>query len=60
MTQQYAVRQINDLGSVQGCETVADTEFAVANFNLSRLPIVLGFGLCMPASCQELDYDRTA
>ena len=60
MTSLYGARYINDLGSYSGCQTLAPhAEFAVANFNLSRLPIIVSFGFCLPSECSQLDYTRT-
>ncbi len=59
MSQIYGGRFINDLGSYQGCKQFyPQAEFAVANFNLSRLPVVVAFGICMPAECKQADYDQ--
>ena len=53
MTSIYGARFINDLGSYQGCKELGPehADFTVMNFNLSRLPIIVGFGFCMPAQC---------
>ena len=60
MVQQYGARFINDLGSYTGCQQVEGASFIVANFNLSRLPILVGFGVCLPEECGRREYEAVS
>jgi hypothetical protein len=56
-----SVHGINDLGSFTQCSgTLGDyADYGVLNLNISHLPVVLHFGLCLPKACHEKDLMRT-
>jgi hypothetical protein len=53
----YGTYMINDLGSYQGCKTMADVAgYAVMSLNISHSPIKLNLGACLPKECTQADY----
>lgn len=53
----YGTFMINDLGSYQGCKTMADiADYAVMSLNISHSPIKLNLGACLPKECKQADY----
>eukprot|EP00347_Sterkiella_histriomuscorum_P018864 403343880 len=58
--QLYSFKNVNDLGSYSRCQNDLGTfsDFAVMNFNLSHLPLVLHFGVCMPKECKQVNVNE--
>ena len=53
----YGTYMINDLGSYDGCKTMAEyADYAVMSLNISHSPIKLNLGACLPKECKQADY----
>jgi len=40
------------------CNSIPDSSYVVMNFNISTTPVALRFGLCLPDTCMQDEYDR--
>ena len=53
----YGSLQINDLGSWAQCRQMPEADYAIVSLNLSHTPLQLFFSGCMPASCNQSEYN---
>jgi len=53
---EYSFHGINDLGSYNECNTLANSSYVVMSLNASTSPAFLRQGLCMPNSCSQGMY----
>ncbi|CDW83385.1 UNKNOWN [Stylonychia lemnae] len=56
----YSLKGINDLGSYSKCQQNLGqySDYSTLNFNLSHLPLILHFGLCLPKECKQANLDK--
>ena len=44
----YGTMMLNDLGSYQECRKLHYADYAVVSANISRVPLQIYFGACLP------------
>ena len=52
-----AAGDLNDIGKQQYCDSIEGANYATSNLNITALPMVLRFGLCLPEECKQADFD---
>lgn len=46
-----AWQDLNDIGSVKGCDNIQGAAWAMSTFNFTGIPFENRFGLCLPEEC---------
>jgi hypothetical protein len=47
----YGGKDVNDLGDFYQCEAMEEATYSVFSFNVTSIPIVVRFGVCLPSEC---------
>jgi hypothetical protein len=53
----YGSMMLNDLGSYQQCRQMQMADYAIITANMSRVPITIYFGACLPHECDVADFE---
>jgi hypothetical protein len=53
-----AANDLDDIGQMGYCNSLPSAEYAVSSFNVTSLPILVRFGMCLPKECAQADYNK--
>jgi hypothetical protein len=54
----YGWMFINDLGNIKECRKHGFSDYALVTANLTRLPLTIYFGACVPSQCKQEDFNE--
>lgn len=53
-----AAHDLGDIGKMDYCNSLAGANYGISSFNVTTLPIIIRFGLCLPEECRQTDFDK--